>query len=166
MALEQQDNPIIDKLNASTNLREKSQRVSASQLELIPADGSMNVSFYYIPHMSSPVEAQRVRKALLPFSDLLIEHCIDLEARHLALYHQDPIAEVTAALQRLNLGAELQQTMPHYEPMELATTKQHVAKNKYEQQDENVFSLIQQFFSTVLDRFKQWIRAIQNKQDK
>ncbi|EPG36868.1 hypothetical protein [Acinetobacter colistiniresistens] len=165
MALEQQHNPIIDKANSSTNLREKAARVSASQLELIPADGSMNVSFYYIPHMSSPVEVLRVRKALLPFSDQLIEHCIDLEARHLALYHQDPIAEVTAALQRLNLGAELQQTMPHYEPMELATSKQHVVQDKYEQQDENVLSLIQQFFSTVLDRFKQWIRAIQNKQD-
>ncbi|QHH92944.1 cobalt transporter [Acinetobacter gyllenbergii] len=164
MALEQQDNPIIDKLNASTNLREKSQRLSASQLELIPADGSMNVSFYYIPHMSSAVEEQRVRKALLPFSDQLIEHCIDLEARHLALYHQDSIAEVTAALQRLNLGAELQQTMPHYEPMELATSKPPVAQNKY-QQDENVLSLIQQFFSTALTRFKQWIKALGNKQD-
>ncbi|WP_433847699.1 cobalt transporter [Acinetobacter proteolyticus] len=165
MALEQQDNPIIDKLNASTNLREKSQRLSASQLELIPADGSMNVSFYYIPHMSSAVEEQRVRKALLPFSDQLIEHCIDLEARHLALYHQDSIAEVTAALQRLNLGAELQQTMPHYEPMELATSKPQVAQNKYQQQDENVLSLIQQFFSTALARFKQWVKALRNKQD-
>lgn len=166
MALEQQDNPIIDKLNASTNLREKSQRVSASQLELIPADGSMNVSFYYIPHMSSPAEAQRVRKALLPFSDQLIEHCIDLEARHLALYHQEPIAEVTAALQRLNLGAELQQTMPHYEPLELATAKQESLQNKDRQQNENIFSLIQQFFLAVLARFKQWIKAVQNKQDK
>lgn len=166
MALEQQHNAITDKTNSHAHLKEKTERSSLSQLELIPADGSMNVSFYYIPHMSSPVEAQRVRKALIPFSELLIEHCIDLEARHLALYHQDPVSEVTAALQRLNLGAELQQTMPHYEPMELATSKPQVAQNTYQQQDENVLSLIQQFFSTVLSRFKQWIRAIQNKQDK
>ncbi|UUM27565.1 cobalt transporter [Acinetobacter colistiniresistens] len=165
MALEQQHNPIIDKANPSTNLREKVTGVSASQLELIPADGSMHVSFYYIPHMSSAVEVLRVRKALLPFSDQLIEHSIDLEARHLALYHQDAIPEVTVALQGLNLGAELQQTMPHYEPMELATSKQHVVQNKYEQQDENVFSLMQQFFSAAIERFKQWIRALRNKQD-
>ncbi|ENX42574.1 hypothetical protein [Acinetobacter sp. NIPH 2100] len=166
MALEQQHNPITDKTNSYAHLKEKTQRSSLSQLELIPADGSMHVSFYYIPHMSSLVEAQRVRKALLPFSDLLIEHCIDLEARHLALYHQDPVSEVTAALQRLNLGAELQQTMTHYEPLELATAKQEASQTKYQQQNENIFSLIQQFFSAALVRFRQWIKAIQNKQDK
>jgi len=34
-----------------------------------------------------------------------------------------------------------------------------------QQQDENVLSLIQQFFSTALARFKQWIKALRNKQD-
>ncbi|WP_278494114.1 cobalt transporter [Acinetobacter gyllenbergii] len=165
MALEQQHNPIIDKANSSTNLREKAARVSASQLELIPTDGSMNVSFYYIPHMSSAVEVLRVRKALLSFSDQLIEHGIDLEARHLALYHQDAIPEVTAALQRLNLGAELQQTLPHYEPLELSTAQHESTQSKSMPPSESVLSLMQQFFSAVFEKVRLWIKAVRNKQD-
>ena len=108
MALEQQDRQITDHANQGTHSGEKSQASFQSQAGFIAANGSMNVSFYYIPHMSSVVEATRVRKALLPFVDLLVEHSIDLDARHLTLYHHLPIDEVTAALQRLSLGAELQ----------------------------------------------------------
>ena len=108
MALEQQDRQITDHANQGTHSGEKSQASFQSQAGFITANGSMNVSFYYIPHMSSVVEATRVRKALVPFVDLLVEHSIDLDARHLTLYHHLPIDEVTAALQRLSLGAELQ----------------------------------------------------------
>ena len=105
MALEQQDRQITDHASQGMHSGEKSQASFQSQAGFISANGSMNVSFYYIPHMSSVVEATRVRKALVPFVDLLVEHSIDLDARHLTLYHHLPIDEVTAALQRLSLGA-------------------------------------------------------------
>lgn len=163
MALEQQHKSIIDKNTASTQLGEKPQRVSNSQLELIPLDGSMYVSFYHIPYMSSAVEQQRVRQALIPFSELLIEHCIDVDARHLALYHQDPIETVTAALQRLNLGAELQQTMPHYEPLELATAKKKTATGQLNPSENNLLNQLQQFLSKLLTRFAQWLKTLRKK---
>lgn len=167
MALEQQHNQITDKINQHVNLRDKTQRSFSSQLELIPTDGSMSVSFYYIPHMSSHVEVQRVRKSLLPFVELLVEHSVDLEARHLTLYHHLPIDEVTVALQRLNLGAELQQTMTHYEPLEMVTPKQEPS-NSWNQKSESMdtqFSFIQQFLHSVLDRLKQWIEILKSKKD-
>lgn len=163
MALEQQHNPIRDKNTHPTPSGEKPQRVSTSQLELIPPDGSMYVSFYHIPYMSSTVEQQRVRQALIPFSELLIEHCIDVDARHLALYHQDQIEAVTVALKHLNLGAELQQTMPHYEPLELATAKKKTYAGQLNPSNENVLNQLQQFLSKLLTRFGQWLKALRKK---
>lgn len=163
MALEQQHNPITDKNTHATPSGEKPQHVSTSQSERILSEGSMYVSFYHIPAMCSAAHEQRVRQALIPFSALLLEHCIDVDARHLALYHQDPIETVTAALQRLNLGAELQQTMPHYEPLELTTAKKKTATGQLNRSDENALYQPQQFLSKLLARFAQWLKTLRKK---
>ena len=167
MALEQQDRQITDHANQGTHSGEKSQASFQSQAGFITANGSMNVSFYYIPHMSSVVEATRVRKALVPFVDLLIEHSIDLDARHLTLYHHLPIDEVTAALQRLSLGAELQQTMSHYEPVEIASFQQEKTDsfNQNKTSTENQLNPIQQFLYAALEKLRQWIKILQGKKD-
>lgn len=167
MALEQQDNQITEKSIQTAKPREKSQAVTSSQLELIPTDGSMNVSFYYIPHMSSLVEVQRVRKALLPFSDLLIEHSIDLDARHLVLYHQQEIENVTTALEYLSLGAELQQTMPHYEPVEVFIQKSDSFDSmpQHEGSQYHLLHVFQKFFYAIFTWFRLRIEALQKKKD-
>ena len=167
MALEQQDRQITDHANQGINSREKPQASFQSQAGFISANGSMKVSFYYIPHMSSVVEATRVRKALVPFVDLLIEHSIDLDARHLTLYHHLPIDEVTAALQRLSLGAELQQTMSHYEPVEIASLQQEKTDsfNQNKTSTENQLNPIQQFLYAALEKLRQWIKILQGKKD-
>ena len=167
MALEQQEQQITQHANQGTHSGEKSQASFQSQAGLISANGSMNVSFYYIPHMSSVVEATRVRKALVPFVDLLIEHSIDLDARHLTLYHHLPIDEVTAALQRLSLGAELQQTMSHYEPVEIASLQQEKTDsfNQNKTSTENQLNPIQQFLYAALEKLRQWIKILQGKKD-
>ena len=167
MALEQQDRQITDHANQGMHSGEKSQASFQSQAGFITANGSMNVSFYYIPHMSSVVEATRVRKALVPFVDLLIEHSIDLDARHLTLYHHLPIDEVTAALQRLSLGAELQQTMSHYEPVEIASFQQEKTDsfNQNKTSTENQLNPIQQFLYAALEKLRQWIKILQGKKD-
>ena len=167
MALEQQDRQITDHANQGVNSREKPQASFQSQAGFISANGSMNVSFYYIPHMSSVVEATRVRKALVPFVDLLIEHSIDLDARHLTLYHHLAIDEVTAALQRLSLGAELQQTMSHYEPVEIASFQQEKTDsfNQNKTSTENQLNPIQQFLYAALEKLRQWIKILQGKKD-
>ena len=167
MALEQQEQQIAQHANQGTHSGEKSQASFQSQAGLISANGSMNVSFYYIPHMSSVVEATRVRKALVPFVDLLIEHSIDLDARHLTLYHHLPIDEVTAALQRLSLGAELQQTMSHYEPVEIASFQQEKTDsfNQNKTSTENQLNPIQQFLYAALEKLRQWIKILQGKKD-
>ena len=167
MALEQQDRQIIDHASQGMHSGEKSQAFFQSQAGFISANGSMNVSFYYIPHMSSVVEATRVRKALVPFVDLLVEHSIDLDARHLTLYHHLPIDEVTAALQRLSLGAELQQTMSHYEPVEIASFQQEKTDsfNQNKTSTENQLNPIQQFLYAALEKLRQWIKILQGKKD-
>ena len=167
MALEQQDRQITDHASQGMHSGEKSQASFQSQAGFISANGSMNVSFYYIPHMSSVVEAARVRKALVPFVDLLVEHSIDLDARHLTLYHHLPIDEVTAALQRLSLGAELQQTMSHYEPVEIASLQQEKTDsfNQNKTSTENQLNLIQQFLYAALEKLRQWIKILQGKKD-
>ena len=167
MALEQQEQQITQHANQRTHSGEKSQASFQSQAGFIAANGSMNVSFYYIPHMSSVVEATRVRKALVPFVDLLIEHSIDLDARHLTLYHHLPIDEVTAALQRLSLGAELQQTMSHYEPVEIASFQQEKTDsfNQNKTSTENQLNPIQQFLYAALEKLRQWIKILQGKKD-
>ena len=167
MALEQQEQQITDHANQGMHSGEKSQTSFQSQAGFISANGSMNVSFYYIPHMSSVVEATRVRKALLPFVDLLIEHSIDLDARHLTLYHHLPIDEVTAALQRLSLGAELQQTMSHYEPVEIVSLQQEKTDSSSQNKTftENQLNPIQQFLYAALEKLRQWIKILQGKKD-
>ena len=167
MALEQQDRQITDHASQGMHSGEKPQASFQSQAGFISANGSMNVSFYYIPHMSSVVEATRVRKALVPFVDLLIEHSIDLDARHLTLYHHLPIDEVTAALQRLSLGAELQQTMSHYEPVEIASFQQEKTDsfNQNKTSTENQLNPIQQFLYAALEKLRQWIKILQGKKD-
>ena len=167
MALEQQDRQITDHASQGMHSGEKSQASFQSQAGFIADNGSMNVSFYYIPHMISVVEATRVRKALVPFVDLLIEHSIDLDARHLTLYHHLPIDEVTAALQRLSLGAELQQTMSHYEPVEIASFQQEKTDsfNQNKTSTENQLNPIQQFLYAALEKLRQWIKILQGKKD-
>lgn len=166
MALEQQNNAYIDKTNQFETSKQKSQ--SSLQLELLSNDGTMNVSYYYIPHMSSIVEAQRVRKALLPFIDNLIEHCIDLDVRHLTLYHHSSIDDVTLALQRLSLGAELQQTMSHYEPLEMMIFEKQSSNHVDQTQSKNNDSvlIVQNFFKTMLEKLRRWINALRNKKDR
>lgn len=163
MALEQQNNAYIDKTNQFETSKQKSQ--SSLQLELLSNDGTMNVSYYYIPHMSSIVEAQRVRKALLPFIDNLIEHCIDLDARHLTLYHYSSIDDVTLALQRLSLGAELQQTMSHYEPLEMMEFEKQSSNHIDQTQSKNNHSvlIIQKIFTAMLEKLRRWINVLRNK---
>ncbi|MBC9230198.1 cobalt transporter [bacterium SPL81] len=163
MALEQQNNAYIDKTNQFEISKQKSQ--SSPQLELLSTDGTMNVSYYYIPHMSSIVEAQRVRKALLPFIDNLIEHCIDLDARHLTLYHHSSIDDVTLALQRLSLGAELQQTMSHFEPLEMMVFEKQSSNHVDQTQSKNNHSvlIVQKIFTAMLEKLRRWINALRNK---
>jgi hypothetical protein len=139
MAFEQQNNAYIDKTNQFETSKQKSQ--SSPQLELLSNDGTMNVSYYYIPHMSSIVEAQRVEKHF-PFIDNLIEHCIDLDARHLTLYHHSSIDDVTLALQRLSLGAELQQTMSHFEPLEMMVFEKQSSNHIDQTQSKNNHSVL------------------------
>ena len=167
MALEQQDRQITDHANQGTHSGEKTQVSFQSQAGFITANGSMKVSFYYIPHMSSLVEVKRIRKALLPFAEILVEHSIDLDARHLTLYHHLPIDEVTAALQRLSLGAELQQTMSHYEPVEIASFQQEKTDsfNQNKNSTENQLNPIQQFLYAALEKLRQWIKILQGKKD-
>ena len=166
MALEQQDNLITDKANESLSRREKTQNL-ITQFDAVPSDGSMKVSFYYIPHMSSLVEVQRIRKALLPFAEILVEHSIDLDTRHLTLYHHYGIDEVTIALIRLSLGAELQQTLSHYEPLEMNTLNTDTAtlqEHKNESQD-NYLSVVGHFLISCFNHLKQWIKCLQGKKD-
>ncbi|MFH4122493.1 cation transporter, partial [Acinetobacter baumannii] len=73
------------------------------------------VSYYHIPHMDCAAEEQMVRMALAPYAGHIQELDFDLPARHLAVYHSTEAEKITQTLQRLGLGAELQQTQPHYE---------------------------------------------------
>ncbi|RSO16397.1 cation transporter [Acinetobacter pittii] len=68
--------------------------------------------------MDCAAEEQMVRMALAPYNDDIQELHFDLPARHLAIYHSVQAEMITQSLQRLGLGAELQQTQPHYEPVE------------------------------------------------
>ena len=168
MALEQQEQQITQHANQGTHSGEKSQASFQSQAGFIAANGSMNVSFYYIPHMSSLVEVKRIRKALLPFAEILVEHSVDLDARHLTLYHHLAIDEVTAALQRLSLGAELQQTLSHYEPVEISTFNKQEKTDSSSQNKtftENQLNPIQQFLYAALEKLRQWIMILQGKKD-
>ena len=167
MALEQQDNLITDNTDQCINQSEKPQNLFA-QPKPVPLNSSMKVSFYYIPHMSGFVEVQRIRKALLPFAEILVEHSIDLDTRHLTLYHHCAIDDVTVALTRLSLGAALQQTLSHYEPLEMMdfNTDTSPLLNKSTESSGGYFRLISRFLDLFLDRLKQWITYLQGKKDK
>lgn len=164
MALEQQHNPIRDKTAQVTRAGANPRCASASRPDQTAVDGSMWVSYYHIPDMHGAVQEQRVRQALIPFSELLIEHCIDVNARHLALYHQAPIDSVTVALQRLNLGASLQQTMPHYEPVELATAQKPSQTREQGSVEKKAVHPIWRFLSQLVARVKQWLKNLQKQQ--
>jgi hypothetical protein len=68
--------------------------------------------------MDCAAEEQMVRMALASYAEHIQELYFDLPARHLAVYHSTQDEKITQCLQRLGLGAELQQTQPHYEPIE------------------------------------------------
>ena len=82
------------------------------------AKKSQWVSYYHIPRMDCAAEEQMVRMALASYTDDIQELHFDLPARHLAIYHSLQAERITQSLQHLGLGAELQQTQPHYEPVE------------------------------------------------
>ncbi|RSO57781.1 cation transporter [Acinetobacter lactucae] len=68
--------------------------------------------------MDCAAEEQMVRMALASYADDIQELHFDLPTRHLAVYHSVQAEMITQSLQRLGLGAELQQTQSHYEPVE------------------------------------------------
>lgn len=168
MALEQQDQSITAQFAYGENNNQSSPVCMSLETEENSKNGSMYVSFFHIPHMSSAVEAHRVRQALLPFAELLREHHIDLDVRHLTLYHGTQIDQVILALQRLRLGAELQQTLTHYEPIELAISQQQEDTCPIpllESHTNSQSNTLQHFLYTVLNKLKQWIKALQTNKD-
>ena len=166
MALEQQDNLITDKADQCINQSEKPQDLFA-QREFVRPNSSMKVSFYYIPHMSSFVEVQRIRKALLPFAEILVEHSIDLDTRHLTLYHHFAIDDVTVALTHLSLGAELQQTLSHYEPLEMIAFNADTSPLLDQPTGSlgSYFRLISRFLNLFSDHLTQWIKCLRSRKD-
>ena len=140
---------------------------SDSQLELIPDAGCMQVSYFYLPELRSTLQAQRVRKALLPFAEKLLEHHIDIHTRHVTLYHQHSIDEVTKVLQQLGLGVELQQTLSHFEPLELQIPQPTPEFDSALPPSalECYFKTLQQWVVAVLGKLKQWLNRLNKKQD-
>ncbi|TEU28447.1 cation transporter [Acinetobacter seifertii] len=85
--------------------------------------------------MDCAAEEQMVRMALAPYAEHIQELEFDLPTRHLAVYHSTAAEKITQSLQRLGLGAELQQTQPHYEPVEKrkkvrASSSNHAAQKQ------------------------------------
>jgi hypothetical protein len=118
MALEKQENQI----NVNKSCSSCGCSSVATQEYSMPSEPMANkiqwVSYYHIPHMDCAAEEQMVRMALAPYAGHIQELEFDLPARHLAVYHSTEAEKITQSLQRLGLGAELQQTQPHYEPVE------------------------------------------------
>ncbi|MBO9529695.1 MAG: cation transporter [Acinetobacter oleivorans] len=118
MALEKQENQIhLNKTSSSCGCSSMPSQEYSTPSEAVPKN-SQWVSYYHIPHMDCAAEEQMVRMALASYSDDIQELHFDLPARHLAIYHSVQAEKITQSLQRLGLGAELQQTQPHYEPVE------------------------------------------------
>lgn len=119
MALEKQENQIhLSKTSSSCGCSSTTSKESFTPSEPV-AKKSQWVSYYHIPRMDCAAEEQMVRMALASYNDDIQELHFDLPARHLAIYHRVQADEmITQSLQRLGLGAELQQTQPHYEPVE------------------------------------------------
>lgn len=118
MALEKQENQIhLSKSSSSCGCSSMPSQEYSTPSEPV-AKKSQWVSYYHIPHMDCAAEEQMVRMALASYADDIQELNFDLPARHLAIYHSAQAEMITQSLQRLGLGAELQQTQPHYEPVE------------------------------------------------
>ncbi|ANS22472.1 cation transporter [Acinetobacter baumannii] len=118
MALEKQENQInVNKSCSSCGCS----NVAAQDFS-VASEPRVNktqwVSYYHIPRMDCAAEEQMVRMALASYAEHIQELYFDLPARHLAVYHSTQDEKITQCLQRLGLGAELQQTQPHYEPIE------------------------------------------------
>ncbi|MEQ1106880.1 cation transporter [Acinetobacter seifertii] len=132
MALEKQENQInVNKSCGCSSV--------ATQEYSMPSEPMANkiqwVSYYHIPHMDCAAEEQMVRMALAPYAEHIQELEFDLPTRHLAVYHSTAAEKITQSLQRLGLGAELQQTQPHYEPVEKpkkvrASSSNHAAQKQ------------------------------------
>ena len=156
MALEQQDQTSVQ----STQNRYFDENRSV-QDQMISADDSLFVSYYYIRQMNTLQEIQQIRKALVPFADVLIEHVIDLETHHLILYHHQAIHEVTIALQYF--GAELQQTLSHYEPIQMEEFPQKNIEqqlNSSHGETDHYFKRLYQKLWLVFVKFRQWIKEM------
>ncbi|WP_447508339.1 cation transporter [Acinetobacter lactucae] len=118
MALEKQQNQIhLSKTSSSCGCSSVPSQEYSTPSEPVTKK-SQWVSYYHIPRMDCAAEEQMVRMALASYADDIQELHFDLPARHLAVYHSVQAEMITQSLQRLGLGAELQQTQPHYEPVE------------------------------------------------
>lgn len=118
MALEKQQNQIhLSKTSSSCECSSVPSQEYSTPSEPVTKK-SQWVSYYHIPRMDCAAEEQMVRMALASYADDIQELHFDLPARHLAIYHSVQAEMITQSLQRLGLGAELQQTQPHYEPVE------------------------------------------------
>ncbi|MCG9493980.1 cation transporter [Acinetobacter pittii] len=118
MALEKQQNQIhLSKTSSSCGCSSVPSQEYSTPSEPVTKK-SQWVSYYHIPRMDCAAEEQMVRMALASYADDIQELHFDLPARHLAIYHSVQAEKITQSLQRLGLGAELQQTQPHYEPVE------------------------------------------------
>lgn len=135
------------------------------QQQVAPYDGHMYVSFYYLPQMVSEAEAKWVRQALIPLENQLLEHHIDLATRHLTLYHYGALPAVEKALQHLNLGAALQQTLGHFEPLETtADSSTSFLIPQKTTQNLNESPALYRFMVQPLKQFRQWIeRKVKSK---
>lgn len=119
MALEKQENQInANKSGSNCGCTSKTVPEQDSAINQPASNKSQWVSYYHIPKMDCAAEEQMVRMALGPYAENIQELYFDLPARHLAIYHSAQAELITQSLQRLGLGAELQQTQPHYEYVE------------------------------------------------
>ena len=166
MALEQQT-ATSNNIHARNNLSGKTAPPFPTQLELIPDHSRMMVSYFYVAQMRSNADIQQVRKALVPFAEQLMEHHLDLETRHLTLYYQGDLEAMRAALERLNLAAELQQTAQHYEPLEMTivTSENSPLPAEKNEMIDQVFSAIWHGLTAILRICKRWIQTLSKKQD-
>lgn len=118
MALEKQQNQIhLSKTSSSCRCSSVPSQEYSTPSEPVTKK-SQWVSYYHIPRMDCAAEEQMVRMALASYADDIQELHFDLPTRHLAVYHSVQAEMITQSLQRLGLGAELQQTQSHYEPVE------------------------------------------------
>lgn len=118
MALEKQQNQINASQACSHCGCSETSSTQQANVSHASKKSSQWVSYYHIPQMDCAAEEQMIRMALAPQVEDIQELHFDLPARHLAVYHSHPVEQITESLQRLRLGAKLQQTQPHYEPVD------------------------------------------------